>query len=171
MNKFKLSVLVSAFLISGSAIAASDGVLTSGSVGSTGSSDVIIVKDNAVQISDVDDMDFGNQSVLGDNVSMTDGVCVFSSTGNYSVTVSSAGTSFELAGTGATPDAVAYSVQWDGVAVTHGTAQTGLIANATSLTCDGGTNATFAVTVDSSSFNSVKPDTYTDTLTLLVQPE
>lgn len=168
MNKFKLSVLVSAFLISGSAVAATQGALDTSS---TGTSDVTIIKDNAVQISNVNDLDFGQQAALAASATMSDDVCVFSSTGNYSVTVSSAGDGFELLGTGADAGAITYSVQWSGVAISHDTAQTGLTADATSLTCNGATNASFSVTVDSTSFNSAKPDTYSDTLTLMVEPE
>lgn len=168
MNKFKLSLLVSAFLMSGSVIAASDGALDTTS---SGTSEVTIIKDNAVQISNVDDLVFEQQAVLAESATLSDDVCVFSSTGNYSVTVTSLNEGFELQGEGADPDAVTYSVQWGAASLAYGAVQSGLTADATSLTCDGGTNASFSVTVDSTSFNSVKPDTYTDTLTLLVQPE
>ncbi len=168
MTKFKLSVLVSAFLISGSAFAASQGSL---GLTSTGSSDVIIIKDNAVQISGVDDLDFGTTAVLGAaNNSLTDSVCVFSSTGLYSINVASAGIGFALNGTGAAADAIAYTVKWGTQDLTNNVPLVNQPANATSLTCDGTTNADFTVTVDPTSFNDAKPDTYSDTLTLLVEP-
>lgn len=172
MTKFKLSVLVSAFLISGSAISATQGSLDTSS---TGTSDVTIIKDNAVQISKVDDLNFGTEAMLANNAELTDDVCVFSSTGKYSITVSSSGDGFALVGTGTDPAHIDYTVKWGTQALVHGGVHgdgaDGLIANATSLTCDGSTNAEFTVTVDSTSFNSAKPDTYSDTLTLMVEPE
>ncbi len=166
MRKFNISVLASSvLLIAGSAIAATDGSL---GVTSTGTSVVTIIKDNAVQITNVDDIDLGTHATLGANAVASDDVCVFSSTSAYNLTVTSANGIFELQNGG---DAIPYALTWDAAAVTESGVMSGLTGDNTSLNCSGGTNATFEVTVDSADFNAANPGTYTDTLTLLVQPE
>ena len=172
MKNFKLALVASvvALSASGVAVAAQDGTL---GLTSTGESVVTIIKENAVQISNVDDVDLGTQATLAADAVGGDDVCVFASTGGYDITVSGAGTAFELTGTGGT---IPYAVTWAAnggaaAAVTFGTTITGLAGDTDSLTCAGGTNARFEVTVAAAAFNAADPGTYTDTLTLFVEPE
>lgn len=167
MRKFNISVLASSVLLvaAGSATAATQGTLD---VTSTGTSVVTIIKENAVQISNVGDIDLGTQATLAADAVASDDVCVFSSTSAYNLTVTSANGAFELQN-GA--EAIPYGLSWDAAPVAQGVAITGLTGDNVSLNCSGGTNATFEVTVASADFNGANPGTYTDTLTLLVQPE
>ena len=170
MKTFKLAVLASALVASGSLMAAP----TQGTLGATssGTSDVTIIKENAVQITGVADLDLGTHATLAADVSVNDDVCVFNSTATYSITVSSANGGFNLSdGTNNIP----YSVDWSSggaaVALTDGALLGSLTGDRTSLNCGGSTNANFSATVAAADFNAAGPGTYTDTLTLLVKPE
>ncbi len=170
MKNFKLAVLASALVTSGSLMAAQDGNLGGTSAGE---SLVTIIKENAVQISDVADLDLGSHATLAADVSANDDVCVFNSTAAYSITVSSANGEFKLMNGAAE---IPYSVEWSansGAAapLAHGAALASLAGDRTSLNCNGGTNANFSATVAAADFNAAGPGTYTDTLTLLVEPE
>lgn len=174
MKNLKLALVASTVLAasaSGVALAATDGTL---GLTSEGESLITLIKQNAVQITDVADLNLGTFATATADVVGSDNVCVFSSTGGYNVEIdgSVAGT-FELDSAG---DKLAYSVTWAAnggaaAAVTAGTPITGLTGDSTSLNCGGGTNATFEVTVAQAAFNAADPGTYTDTLTLTVRPE
>ena len=170
MKNVKLLLVASALAVSGTALAATDGTL---GATSSGSSVVTIIKDNAVQISDVNDLDLGTHATLAADATASDGVCVFTSTSAYRVTASNVSGTFALVD-GA--NSIAYSLTWAvgaGAPVTmvNGTAITSLSGDNTSLTCGGATNSTFEATVTSAAFNAAAPGTYTDTVTLLVEPE
>ena len=172
MKTFNKTLLVAALTLSGISFTAS--AATDGTLGttSTGTSDVILVKENAVQITDVGDLDLGLASSLDADVSASDDVCVFNSTAAYTVNISSDNGAFELiSGT----DTIDYEVSWatTGAAapVSYNTDVTGNLGDRTSPTCGGGTNATFEVTVAAADFNAALPGTYEDTLTLLITPE
>jgi len=170
MTKLKLTLIASALVVSGSALAASDGNLDTSSVGE---SIVTIIKDNAVQISNVNDIDLGNHATLAADAVESDSVCVFSSTTNYNVTIDSANGGFKLMD-GA--EEIPYALTWaanggTAAAVTDGTSIAGLAGDNASLNCGNGTNATFEVTVASADFNAAVPGSYSDTLTLTVAPE
>lgn len=169
MKTFKLAVLASSLVASGSLMAATQGDLD---VTSEGSSIVTIIKENAVQITDVNDLDLGTSAFLSADASADDDVCVFNSTASYQVTVSSANGMNLVDGT----EAIPYAVEWSAnggaaVSVSDGVAITGLVGDQASPTCGGGTNANFSATVVAADFNAAAPGTYTDTLTLLVEPE
>ena len=173
MKNLKLALVASLVSLStaGVATAAQDGNL---GLTSTGESIVTIIKQNAVQITNVADLDLGIYATLAADVAADDDVCVFSSTGGYSVTLSGAGAGFTLDGGAA--GAIPYLVQWaaggaPAVPVVPGTPIVSQPGDATSLNCNGGTNANFAVSVSAALFNAAAPGTYTDTLTLLVEPE
>ncbi len=170
MTKLKLTLIASALMVSGSAMAASDGSLGNNSIGE---SIVTIVKDNAVQISNVNDLDLGAHAALAADAVEFDEVCVFSSTSNYNVTIDSANGGFRLMdGTEEIPYALTWAANGGTAAtVTDGAAITGLAGDNTSLDCSAGTNATFEVTVASADFNAAVPGSYSDTLTLTVAPE
>lgn len=169
MKLFKYAFVATMVAASGVAVSATDGTL---GTTSSGTSVVTIIKDNAVQISDVNDLNMGNHSALTADEVMSDGVCVFSSTGGYNVTVSSANGALELvSGT----DTIPYSLDWAAggapAAVTLGTPIIGLAGDQSATDCGGTPNASFEVTVAQADFNSAPPGTYTDTLTLLINPE
>jgi len=156
--------------MTGSTFAATDGDL---GATSTGTSIINIGKDNAVQITNVDDIDLGTQGNLTATATQSDDVCVFSSTGGYAITLTSTNGSFHLK-SGATTTDIPYSVDWTAGTTTtavYATSITGLVGNQTAVDCNASTNASFAVSVTAADFNAADPGSYTDTLTLLVQPE
>ncbi|MFK7854964.1 MAG: hypothetical protein AB8B79_12655 [Granulosicoccus sp.] len=173
MKALNKTLLVAALTLSGTSLTAI--AATQGNLGasSTGSSDVMIIKDNVVQLSGVGDLDLGQHNSTDIDLTANDDVCVFNSTATYSVTVESAGSAFELRN-GA--EAIPYSVLWTtsaapATAMTHQAALGGNVGDRTSPNCNGGTNANFAVQVSSVDFNAAVPGTYTDTLTLMIEPE
>ncbi len=170
MKNFNIAVLASALVASGSLMAADDGDL---GTSSTGESIVTIIKENAVQITDVGDLDLGSHPTLTAAESANDDVCIFNSTATYSITVSSSNGGFRLLnGAAEIPYAVAWSANGGAaVTLTDGDALGGLAGDRNSLDCNGGTNANFSATVAAADFNAVGPGNYTDTLTLLVRPE
>ena len=170
-NRILLVSAATALTASGVAQAASDGLLDGDS---TGTSDVSIIKTATVQVSGLADIDLGTQGSLSADAVESDGVCVFSSSAAYQVTLSGGGVGFELDdGSGNT---IPYAVTWAAnggaaASVTSGTAITGLVGNATDVTCASSDNATFEITVAQGDFNGAAAGTYSDTLTMLVEPE
>lgn len=173
MKALNKTLLVAALTLSGtslSALAATQGTL---GADSTGTSEVMIIKDNVVLLSGVADLDLGQYNSTATDLSASDDVCVFNSTATYSVTVAGNGSAFELSnGT----ETIPYSVLWTtsaapAAALTHQTALGGNLGDRTSLNCNGGTNANFEVQVSAVDFNAAVPGTYTDTLTLMIEPE
>lgn len=170
MKLFRIAMIASLTAMSGSVLAATDGTL---GATSTGTAIINIAKGNAVQITDLDDIDLGTQGNLTATASQSDDVCVFSSTGGYNITLTSANGAFVLSDANTTTD-IAYTVDWTAgttTAVTYNTAITGLIGDSTAVDCNATTNASFTVSVAAAPFNAADPGGYTDTLTMLVQPE
>lgn len=170
MKLFRVAMIASLTAFAGTAIAATDGTL---GLTSAGTSIINIGKQNAVQITDVDDLNLGTAGSLSATATESDSVCVFSSTGAYNITLSSANGAFILSDVNTTTD-IAYSVDWTaGTATTavYNTAITGLVGDSTAVDCGATTNATFSVSVTAANFNAADPGNYSDTLTLLVQPE
>ena len=182
MKNFKLALLatVAAASVSGVATAAD------GTLGATSQADsiVTIVKDNAVRITGVDDIDFGTQDFMNADAEQGDDVCVYSTTGDYTITASSAnGASGAFTMNTGAGDTLDYSVDWstttgtpNDVSLTSGT-KSPLLAGAgsqdvtTDFNCGGtGVNARFDVTIDDAAFNAAATGSYQDTLTLLVAP-
>jgi len=148
-----------------------------GSLGSTseGTSVITIVKEDAVQITGVDNLEMGIRGgSITTNLSVSDAVCVFSSTGGYSLTVTSANAAFILSDVGSSTD-IPYTLEWTTSVSTqtlaYNTALQGLTGDSNSLDCNGSTNATLSVSLTPASFNNADPGSYQDTVTLLVQPE
>lgn len=167
MKFFRIALIASLTAMTGSAIAATQGTLDATS---TGTSIINMGKENAVQITNVGDINLGTTGNITVAAVESDDVCVFSSTGGYNLTVSSLNGSFILSDANTQTD-IDYTILWDGDAVAYGNAVTGLLGNSTSVNCDSSTNATFTVSVSVTEFNAATPGTYSDTLTLLVQPE
>jgi alanine-alpha-ketoisovalerate/valine-pyruvate aminotransferase len=170
MKFFRIAMIASLTAMTGTVMAATDGTI---GATSTGTSIINIGKGNAVQITDVDDIDLGTTGNLAATATQSDSVCVFSSTGGYNITLTSSNGSFILNDANTTTD-IAYSIDWTAGGTTtavYNTAITGLVGDSTSVDCGATTNATFAVSVTAANFNAADPGSYTDTLTLLVQPE
>lgn len=165
------STLTAALLaLAGAALAEGDGA-----VGPESQATAVIsfTKENAVRISGVGDADFGSRSSLAVSERFTEGLCVYSSTGAYAVTVTSANGAFVLSGED-TLDTIPYAVQWiSGLTndLAYATELGGQIGHATRLDCDGNDNAQYRVIVTPNDFNAVAPGVYRDTLTVQVRPE
>jgi len=163
-----------AALLSGSAYAATQGILGATSFGT---SLITAGKANAVRITGITDLTFPNTATVP--TPLSDSVCVYATAGSYTIRASSgnavAGV-FNLKSTGAA--LIKYAVGWANLgtggtatALTSGTAspsQTG--ASTTAQDCGGTTTARFEVTVDAVTFDAAPAGAYTDTLTLMVAP-
>ncbi len=172
MKTFNKTLLVAALTLSGFSFTAS--AATDGTLGatSTGTSIVTLVKDNAVQITNVADLDLGTASSLAVDAVASDAVCVFNSTATYSINITSANGAFNLTNAGETmPYAVTWATTGAAAPVAYNSDLGGNLGDRTSPTCGGGTNATFEVTVAAADFNAALPGSYGDTLTLVVTPE
>lgn len=172
LRRFSLSffsiALVSA--LSFNTLAATDGTLGSTS---EGTSIVTIIKEDAVIITDVDDLFLGTTGALFNNQVNADAVCVYSSTGSYSIAITTANGLFSLESDTTTTD-IAYSLEWITDVtnpVVYNNTIVGLIGDSQSVSCNGTSNAIFQITVTTTAFNAADPGSYQDTLTLLVAPE
>ena len=180
MKTFKLALLA--------AVAASvSGVAAAGPLGALSSEDttVTVVKGNAVKLSGVSPTTvLTDNTLLSTDKTVEDAVCVYSSTGNYKVTATSAnagaGGEFNMEIDGGT-ELLEYSVSWSGTetggsfsAMTSGAELTGFGGSLNVLNdfdCAGGSNARFSVTLASADYLAASTGTFTDTLTLEVAPE
>ena len=144
---------------------------------STGSSAVSVTKENLVQITGVDDMDLGAYTSTATNLTVSDALCVYSSTEAYKLTVTSANASFQLEDVSSS-SVIPYGLTWDDFSgapspVEHGNPIDNLSGSQTDTSCSDsdGTNALFTVSVVAEDFNAADPGTYSDTLTLMIEPE
>ena len=102
--------------------------------------------------------------------------CIYTSTGSYQVTASSAngaGTNFRLA---AGTSFMNYVVGWnDGVAglvtIANGIPTTGLIGDTSSTTCNGTNPATIQVQIPGFQIQNAPIGNYGDTLTVIITPQ
>jgi len=177
-NKESFFILILILLLQSTTVTAN---ISSGrSVPGGGWSDeskITIVKQELVSISHVNDIYLGSYGSISSDKVGSDDVCVFSSTGSYSVTVSSKNGAFALQSSDTTTD-IPYSIDWtttSTVPVTYNTRTNVHTADRWTTNCKGNggssTNATFDVTINSQNFNAAEPGSYQDTLTLLVRPE
>ncbi len=154
--------------------------VTQGSAGSTstGSITITITIPSLTRISALNDIALGTWSGSGPLSGRDNAICVWSSTGGYSVTAtgSGAGGAFQLA-SGA--NRVDYTVQWaqtggatSGAAMTQGAALTGRTTSATATDCSTGAASTAGVFVSISvaELSSTPAGTYNGTLQLLITP-
>ncbi len=154
---------------------------TQGSIGATSTGTVAITATvpNRALITSLSDVSFTNAdpSVAATN---SQGPCVWSntSTRNYKVTATGSGAAgaFTIASGAAT---IPYSVDWDDAAgstsltsLTAGSASATQTSNATNISCGGSGNSTLKVSIAASDLqNMVATNSYTGTLTLVVQPQ
>ena len=148
---------------------------TDGAIGaeSEATAEVSFVKQNAVRISGVDDIDLGSRSHLRTSERVVDRLCVYSSTGAYAITATSANGAFELASDDV-PGTIPYRLQWISGSVRDlepGVPVGGLVGHDSDIDCRGRTNASFRVIVTPRDFNAADPGVYGDTLMLVVMPE
>ena len=156
--------------------AATDG--TAGNT-STGNLDINLTKGNEVRISNLQDVNFGGNNSAPSQQFID--VCVYSTTGSYRITASSAsgtGNTFRMANSGST-QFITYDLDYNDEAL--GTS--GADLNNSSLSsvftgadqvnddCGGGVNGRLFVQVSGSSFNQASSGSYSDTLTLVVSPQ
>lgn len=170
-------LLGSLLVWSGFATAATDGTV---GASSTGNITVQLTKGDSVRISDLDDMFFGSGTTLPPK--QTDDICVYSTTGSYTITASSngngsGGAQFRMV-SATTTQFVRYLVEYrpdtfsqNGDALTHNVASsTYNNADTVSDNCSGGVNSRLIIEIHPGTFAAATPDIYTDTLTLLVTP-
>jgi len=184
----KSKKLIAVALMAATSLSSSAYAATQGTTGSTssGSSNITITKPVQAQISDLTDMTLSSWTAGDGAVTLTDNVCVYSSTGSYKVTATGSGASnaFSLAsGSNNLP----YTVTWNaggagalantGTSLTAGTQSTGFSnASTTSVNCNGGgtANDTARVVVGITSANMqaavASTTAYAGTLTMLVTP-
>ena len=172
-----LTLAASATLFSSIAFSATDG--TSDTT-STGSVDIQVTKGDGVRISDLQDFDFGVGTTVP--LKLIDDICIYSTTGSYNITVfsngnGSGGTQLRMT-SATTTEFIQYFAQFrpdtnsqSGNNLSHNIpSATYNNADTVSDSCSGGVNSRLIIEISEPSYNAATPDTYTDTLTLLVQP-
>lgn len=137
----------------------------------TGSSPIQVFASNIVNITGVDGISVSDtvDDITADVVK-DDDVCIWSRSGAYKVTATSATGAFSLDG-----GKITYTVGWD---ATQGGTFTGLTYGAASADisatimngalCGGATNAAFRVTFDAAGLQAASIGTHTDTLTFTI---
>lgn len=147
---------------------------------STATTTVSVIKGDAVKISDVNSFSFGtSQTSLP--AQQVDNVCVYSTTGNYSVIASSVdGNEFEMISPKNSNNRISYSVKWstnlnsnDGINLIYNTQSAVFNGADTSSENCASTNATARLILDinQTSWNAAPAgNTFTDTLQLVVAP-
>jgi hypothetical protein len=160
-----------AAIAGGPALAASQGQL---GPNSNGSVNITLNLPDLVRISDLDDIsiNFSGPSDIG-----TDDVCVFSNTGNYSITATTVENSYQLTAGPPNTDTVTYSVEWatssgqiTGTPLLYNTALTNRSTSGANPACSGGLNATLIIRVSDTDVGTAINDTYSGTLLLSVAP-
>jgi len=140
-----------------------------------------VLKNDAVKISGLEDVEFDSASSMAVPAVKQEDFCVFSSSGNYRLTASTAvaaGGLFQMTNGN---DKLDYQIALTAIGIgvpavlapmTSGIPVTGLPGDSISDTCiTAGTNATITVTIQAEDFNAAAPGQYADTLTMLVEPE
>jgi len=167
--------MATAMVVSTATFAASDGQM---GPTSTGSTDIMIEKPAAVQISNVDNLDFESHPFIpgGGFLEVFDPVCVFSSTGLFQLLVENPAnsTNLELIGDN-TGVVLPFELLWE---AGNGDYETdvpdvffGQVGDAVSPDCFGSTNATLGARIQGANYDLVPADTYTGTVLLTVSPE
>lgn len=174
-NIFRAGVVLGAFCFAGVAQAATaDG--TQGAT-STGTTDVTVTVGNRAQITKLNTIALGTFDGVN-AMTGTDEMCVYTTSGNYDITLSSAnptaGNVFQVkSGT----DFIAYVVKFDDDAdasdatpVLSGVTVTPLVGDSTDAGCSGGINAELEVSITAANLLAAANGSYLDTVTLVVTP-
>jgi len=163
-------------VVAGSVMTGSTVAATVGSLGATssGTSVINLDKQEVVVATDISDLHMGLAGSLNSTVTASDDVCVYTSTGAYSLNISSSNGSFYLSDDNATTD-IPYSVGWgtdsSNDVVAYNTDISGLLGDSRSINCNELPNALLSISVTAPDFNAADPGNYTDTLTLNFRAE
>ena len=175
MNKTVLAALISGLMGSSMAFAATDGSL---GATSTGQINLDLEVLDSVEISELDDIDFG-QYGGGDtgDINAGDAYCVYVNGGDdYNITPTSSNGGFHLLGN-SSADEIPYTVKFAGAA-TGASSESAVAYNSPSDTfqgsntrnCGAANNASVDVSISEDDIRAATTDTYADTLILLVSP-
>lgn len=144
-------------------------------------SSISVIVPAIVQISNLSDITLTPTNFTSAATGNTS-ICIYTNTisplGSYYVTASSTNASAGIFRASTGSAFISYSAFWNNtsaasqtVSLTSGTKtaqQTG--GNGTSLTCSGGANANFNISLSSAQVTGASPGSYTDTVTLLISP-
>ncbi len=164
---------LSFWLFAPAAFSASDGSL---GLSSQATTEISIIRGETAQATGLEDIILAPWSE-GDPAPVgTATACIYTSTGSYQVTASSAngaGARFRLT-TGSS--FMNYTVRWnDGVSgllpIANGTPITGMIGDTTSPTCNGSNPATIQVRIPNLQIQGAPIGHYGDTLTVVITPQ
>ncbi len=164
------------FLIFSQGYCATDGSL---GTSSTGTSTITLTKLDLVRIMGIANASFSNEVSITAPTGILDGACVYSTTGSYNIRFTStnaSGTTFRMRS--AASNYIHYDVQWNnadsgttGYTMGSGvTSSTYSGAHTSSTTCAGANNSRMFIYVDATTFNNAPIGSYSDTLTVLVNP-
>lgn len=161
-----------------SAFAATDGTL---GATSTGTSVVSVTIDQMYQISGMADFALGTYGGTGD-LTGSDDVCIYTNdaAATYNVTITDNSTlsaaDFSVENAGDTAD-IPFTVSWNDVsgtvgqvAATYATPLASTGANTASTNCGGGNNANLAVNILEADLQAAAADSYSSTLSVLIEP-
>jgi hypothetical protein len=184
MKKLAQTLIISSFVVSPCAMAATQG--TAGAT-STGTAQIGVTKGDGTRVTALNDIHFG-ASNTAPTAKQIDDICVYSTTGGYSITATSQGNGsgggqFRMVDA-ATNEFIRYFVEFrtdtasqNGTALAHNVTQgtaAAPLGNADTISndCTAGANlnARLIYSVDATTFNAASPSTYTDTLTVVVAP-
>jgi hypothetical protein len=155
---------------------------TQGTLGATSTGDftITVTIPERVQVSYLQDIDFGS---YGGSGALTDNydLCVYSNTGGYQITATGSGAANAFTITDGS-DTIAYTLSWNDTttttgnqSITTGTALTGQTTAAADATCSSGSSmsSNMYVNIAEAALLAATPSAtpYSGTVTLLVEPE
>lgn len=183
MKILKVSLLSLGLMASVDAFALSQGSLVTGDtslgpITSSGSFDINVTKEDAVQISNLNDISIAKPSSGGAAVTGTDNVCYYATTNNYNITVSSTNNQSLKDASG---NLMAYSLKWtdntnsatatwSAAGLASGASMATAVAsgNKTSSSCASSTNATLDVSIAAAAFDAAVTGKYSDTVSITI---
>lgn len=195
MKKLKLAVLIGATILSGSAMAATQGKLATGdnkSISSEGSLDVTLDIEYVIQVNKLDDIDLGTfKADLSTDLVGTDSFCVFTNAPSFNVTFTGGNTAgFEMVENNNNSLKIKYDVEVATIDSGKNISQYKKVAHNSTLdninetrnrqNCDmtksDGSlnylpNLELKVTVEKDTVLDAIPGSYKDTITVLASPE
>ncbi len=174
LHNLTLKIAAIVMLSASAAYAASDGTL---GLTSTGTTNISITKGDQALITKLTDINLGAWTAGA--VTGVSNACVYTTTGGYSVTATSANvgatSTFRLFN--GTAGYITYTVQWQDNGGTYdptayNTALIGQAGDNTAQDCGGAaaTNAKVQVNITNAQMTAAANGVYTDTLTLLITP-
>jgi len=194
MKKFKLAAIILATMVSGSAMAATQGALVHGdntSISSEGSLDVLLNVGYVIQVNKLDDINLGSfRSGLDADLIGQDSFCVFTNAQSFSIAFTGGNTAgFELAETTNSALRIGYGVEVATIDtsdtrsayqnVVHNVPLVNVNETRNRRNCEMTTaagveflpNLELKVTVDDLAMMDAVPGSYKDTITVIASPE